>query len=131
MGNTLPDYPKYAVWPDAYYLSFNAYGNGGSSFSGAEPCAMDRAALLVGGAAAVICFAPDASNASFLPSDVDGTTPPPTGDPKHYIELGSSTSVLNEFDFHVDFTNPGNSTFTGPNPIAVPSFAVICQQDSH
>src|SRR2546425_9765449 len=59
MGNTLPDYPKYAIWPDAYYLSFNAYGNGGSSFSGAEPCAMDRAALLVGGTAAMICFAPD------------------------------------------------------------------------
>ena len=32
----LPDYPKYAVWPDAYYGSSNING------SYAQPCAYDR-----------------------------------------------------------------------------------------
>ena len=39
-GTSLPDYPKYSVWPDAYYVSFNDFANSGSTFKGAEPCAL-------------------------------------------------------------------------------------------
>jgi hypothetical protein len=126
MGNTVPDYPKYAIWPDAYYLSFNAFGSDGSSFSGAEPCALDRIAMLAGKTAAMICFTPNPANASFLPADMDGTMPPPSGAPNHYLELGNTTHQLDEFDFHVDFTNPAISTFTGPNAIPVAPFSLIC-----
>ena len=27
-GNVLPDYPKWGVWPDAYYLSTREFGAG-------------------------------------------------------------------------------------------------------
>jgi hypothetical protein len=33
---------------------------------------------------------------------------------------------LNEFDFHVDFVTPSNSTFTGPHPITVASYSDAC-----
>src|ERR1700733_6453083 len=117
-----PDYPKYAVWPDAYYASFNAYGSGA-----AEPCAFDRNAMLNGKSkAAMICFTPNNNNFSFLPSDLDGATLPPTGAPNHYVELGNSTNSLDEYDFHVDFAHAKKSTFTGPNFISVPSYSLTC-----
>ena len=121
-GNTLPDYPKYAVWPDAYYASVNAFGSGA-----AEPCAFDRNAMLAGKSkAALICFTPNNNNFSFLPSDLDGATLPPTGAPNHYVEIGNTTDTLNEYDFHVDFVHPKKSTFTGPHSITVPSFSLAC-----
>jgi len=120
-GAVLPDYPKYSVWPDAYYLSVNAFGNGA-----AEPCAFDRTAMLAGKTAAQICFAPNNNNFSFLPSDVDGATQPPSGAPAHFVELGNSTNQLTYWDFHVDFAHPKKSTFTGPNNISVPSYSLAC-----
>jgi hypothetical protein len=121
-----PDYPKYAVWPDAYYASFNAYGSGA-----AEPCAFDRNAMLNGKSeAAMICFTPNNNNFSFLPSDLDGVTLPPTGAPNHYVELGNTTNSLDEYDFHVDFAHPKKSTFAGPHSISVPSFSFNCSLDN-
>jgi hypothetical protein len=118
--NPLPDYPKYAVWPDAYYSTSNI--NGGA----AQPCAYDRKAMLSGASAAVICFTP-ANVSSLLPADLDGPTPPPKGAPNHYLQLGNSSNLLQEFDFHVNFAHPTKSTFTGPNNISVPTFAEACE----
>lgn len=118
-GGTLPDYPKYAVWPDAYYATSNIDGGA------AQPCAYDRNAMLAGKTAAQICFTPDTS--SLLPSDLDGATPPPSGAPNHYLALGNTTNQLQEFDFHVDFANPSKSSFTGPNTITVPGFSEACE----
>lgn len=125
IGTTLPDYPKYAVWPDAYYVSYNAFANSGFTFAGAVPCALDRTAMISGGTAAMICFKANPANYSFLPTDVDGATQPPAGAPNHFVELFSGTT-LEEFDFHVDFVNPTNSTFTGPNVITVTNWTQIC-----
>jgi hypothetical protein len=120
-GSSLPDYPKLGVWPDAYYLSVNSFGAGF-----AEPCALDRAAMLAGQAATMVCFSPNSQNFSFLPSDVDGTTLPPAGAPDHFLEIGNGTNTLNYWDFHVDFVNTKNSTFTGPHTITVPSYSLAC-----
>ena len=117
--NTLPDYPKYAVWPDAYYSTSNLY-------SGAQPCAYDRKAMVAGTSAAAICFTP-ANVYSLLPSDLDGPTRPPKGAPNHYLQLGNTTNLLQEYDFHVNFAHPEKSTFTGPNNISVPTFAEACE----
>jgi hypothetical protein len=112
------DYPKYGVWPDAYYGTSNVP-------EGAEPCAFDRAAMLKGKPASVICFKPNSANFGFLPSDLDGTSLPPSGEPNHYVELGSQTNQLVEYDFHADFAHPKNSTFTGPHVIDVPNYVAI------
>lgn len=120
-GSALPDYPNLAVWPDAYYLSVNSFGVGAG-----EPCALDRTSMLAGKTANMICFTPNPTNFSFMPSDLDGSTLPPTGAPNHFIELGNNTTSMNEFDFHVDFANPSNSTFTGPHVITIPNYALVC-----
>jgi hypothetical protein len=115
-GGSLDDYPKIAVWPDAYYRSTNTFGSGQ-----ANACAFDRSLMLTGGAANEICFQQQLPVFSLLPSDLDGSTAPPSGEPNFFVELFDS-SHLGLFKFHVDFTTPSNSTFTGPTQIAVSSY---------
>jgi hypothetical protein len=116
--NGLPDYPKLGVWRDAYYLAVN---NGAG-----QACALDRAAMLEGKTATMICFPPSFADFAYLPSDIDGPTPPPVGAPNHYVELGNSNTTLKEYDFHVDFAHPKKSTFKGPHTITVPVYTQIC-----
>src|SRR5438552_2702370 len=122
-GNT-PDYPKLAVWPDAYYWTANTFSSA-NTFVGANPCAFDRATMLSGGPANAICMQQNPSIDSLLPADLDGTTPPPTGEPNFYLQM-VAPSNLNLFKFHVDFTTPANSTFTGPTAIPVAPFSEAC-----
>jgi len=115
----LPDYPKYGIWPDAYYFSANV--------GAAQPCAFDRTAMIAGNKAAMICFASNFNYTSFLPSDMDGAALPLAGAPNHYVDIpNSANGQLAEFDFHVDFANPKKSTFTGPNLISVPAYSFAC-----
>jgi len=81
--------------------------------------------MLTGGAANEICFQQSSSVASLLPSDLDGSTAPPSGEPNLYLEL-YDTSHLGLFKFHADFTTPPNSTFTGPTTISVATYAEAC-----
>lgn len=122
-GNNLPDYPKLGVWPDGYYWSANTFN--GSTFLGSDVCAFDRPLMLTGGAANAICLQQSPSVGGLLPSDMDGTNAPPAGAPNFYVEL-LDTSDLGLFKFHVDFSNPANSTFTGPTSIPVASFSEAC-----
>jgi hypothetical protein len=117
-----PDYPKLGVWADAYYASFNIFS--GNTFSGARACAFNRAAMLAGASATQICFQESSNVASLLPSDLDGSTAPPSGEPDFYLNFGSN--VLNLFKFHVDFTTPSNSAFTGPTALSVAAFNEAC-----
>jgi Fibronectin type III domain len=123
-GSNLPDYPKLGVWPDAYYFAANLFF-GGAFFTGADPCAFDRATMLNGGPANTICIPQNSGVASLLPSDLDGSTAPPSGEPNLYLELFDSTH-LGLFKFHVDFSTPSNSTFTGPTTITVASYNQAC-----
>ncbi len=123
-GSNTPDYPKLAVWPDAYYWTANTF-SGPTTFIGANPCAFDRATMLSGGPANAICMQQNPSVDSLLPADLDGTTAPPTGEPNFYLQM-VAPSNLNLFKFHVDFTTPSNSTFTGPTAIPVAPFSEAC-----
>jgi hypothetical protein len=57
-----------------------------------------------------------------LPADLDGSTLPPAGSPNYFAEVDDPVGVpptsvgdtgfdLRLWKFHVDWTNPGNSTF--------------------
>jgi hypothetical protein len=119
-----PDYPKWGVWPDGYYLSFNAFGT--FSEVGAQACAADRVAILAGNAATMQCFTTSSTDVNLLPSDQDGLTPPPAGSPNYFVDF-SDTAHINFWQFHVDFVNPSNTTFTGPTALAIPPFTQICK----
>ncbi len=123
-GSGFNDYPKFGVWPDAYYASFNIFNNG-TTFAGPKVCAFDRAAMIAGGTAGSVCFQLSNSNGALLPSDLDGSTPPPAGSPNYFVGLGTATS-LNFYKFHVDFATPANSTLTGPTAVTVASFSEAC-----
>jgi len=116
------DYPKMGVWPDAYYETFNMFN--GNTFVGADACAYNRSAMLTGATATQICFQQGSSVGGLLPSDLDGSTPPPSGSPNYMLYFG--TNNLNLYKFHVDFTTPSNSSFTGPTVISVASFSPLC-----
>jgi len=124
--SAFPDYPKWAVWPDAYFGSYRDFKNG-FTFEGGEACALDRNAILAGNTATMQCFAAGTSYDVLLPSDLDGSTPPPDGSSNLYITLGVDTTHIDSFVFHVDFTTPTNSTFTGPNHITTIPYTTICQ----
>ena len=116
------DYPKMGVWPDAYYVTFNMFN--GNTFVGADACAYNRTAMLAGTAATQVCFQQGSGVGGLLPSDLDGLTAPPAGSPNYQIYYG--TNSLQLYKFHVDFTTPANSTFTGPTNIAVSAFSPVC-----
>jgi hypothetical protein len=117
------DYPKMGVWSDAYYETFNMFA-GGTTFAGADACAYNRAAMMAGTTATQVCFQQSTAVGGLLPADIDGTTAPPAGSPNYLVYYG--TNNLNLFKFHVDFTTPSNSTFTGPTVINVAAFNPVC-----
>ncbi|HEV3166097.1 MAG TPA: hypothetical protein VGZ22_18885 [Isosphaeraceae bacterium] len=121
-NTSFPDYPKLGVWPDGYYVTANIFS---PHFSGAMACALDRANMLAGHAAKIVCFQESPNVSSLLPADLDGRTPPPAGSPNFMVGLADATD-LNFFRFHVDFGNPANSTFIGPTLIPVAPFAEPC-----
>src|ERR1051326_3275286 len=124
-GSSFPDYPKFGLWPDAYYASFNLFNAAGTSFLGGQVCAFDRAKMLTGASATQVCFNAGTSFGGLLPSTLDGSTLPPPGSPNYVLGLNTTTSLA-FWKFHVDFTTPANSTFTGPTSIPVASYAQAC-----
>jgi hypothetical protein len=118
------DYPKLGVWPDGYYLTFNMFGSN-NAFLGGRTCALDRAKMLVGDPTAQqVCFQFSTADGGLLPSDLDGSNPPPAGSPNYIVEFGSNS--LDLFKFHVNFTSPSSSTLTGPTNIPVAAFSAAC-----
>ncbi len=116
-----PDYPHYGIWPDGYYMSVNRFA---PSFVGTYTAAFERAEMLNGNPAQYVYFTNSTSaGGSFLPSDWDGVTPPPTGAPNYFTSLG--TNSLHTYEFHVDWVTPANSTFTGPLTTSVSAFTTI------
>jgi hypothetical protein len=118
------DYPKIGVWPDAYYASYNMFNAVTGAFLGSQACALDRSMMLAGSPATQICFQLSPAFGGLLPSDLDGSTPPPDGSPNFYLNFG--VNALNLWRFHVDFTTPASSTFTGPMAIPVAPFTPLC-----
>ncbi|MFC0436857.1 hypothetical protein [Kutzneria buriramensis] len=124
--NSFPDYPKLSVWPDAYYVTYNLFDTSGTTFLGAESCALNRAAMLAGQTAVQQCFTTSNAYGGILPADVDGGTAPPTGAPNVQMALGTTNTTLVYWRFHVDWTTPANTTFTGPTPLTVAAYTPAC-----
>jgi hypothetical protein len=62
-----------------------------------------------------------------LPADMDGAPPPPAAEPNIYATLDlNGRADLRFFNFHVDWTNPANSTFTAAGTVAVAPFNLPC-----
>lgn len=116
------DYPHFGVWPDGYYMTTNEFA-GGTLFVGAGNFVFERDKMLNGEEARLIYFHLDSPHGGFLPTDLDGATPPPPGTPNFFIEYWDGVvGQLAMYKFHTDWSNPDNSTFTGPTYISVAPF---------
>jgi len=132
-----PDYPKLAVWPDAYYVSTN-------ESSDVPVYALDRANMLIGQPARPFqrfLTLPLARNGlqALTPSGLAGSTLPPPGSPHYFIrhvddELETSTpdpllDFVEIWELRVDFAQPQLSNVSGPRFVAVSDYnATLCNQ---
>ncbi len=135
-NNKFNDYPKFGVWPDAYYMTDNQFNQAGTAFLGAGAFAFDRAKMLVGDpTASFIYFDIENGNPNVggvLPADLDGYTPPPPGTPNYFVYFTADEFAdpahpfdsLRIYEFRADFANPAASTFTerADSPVLVAPF---------
>ena len=124
-----PDYPKYGVWHDAYYVTSNE--------SGSNPIyAMDRENMLIGATARPTQRFHTPKDLVFgfealVPADHDGAEPPPAGAPaimmRHKDDEGTPPSTPDDFlqywEVRINWTTPTSSTLTGPINIAITDFS--------
>ncbi len=124
--SSMPDYPKFGVWPDGYYMSTNNFMGG---WVGNGAFGYDRGAMLAGNPEALmIAFNLNPSGEGFislLPSDCDGDFPP-VGTPNYftYVRTGG-TQRLGIIEFHADWSNPAASTFGNTTYLPVTSFSTL------
>ena len=112
------DYPKLAVWPDAYYVTFNMFG----SYVRVGVAAFERDSMLVGANAQMVYYNQPPGTFSMLPSDFDGT-PPPSGAPCYFSHMRlNSPQRLEIYEFAVDWDNPSSSSFTLVDELSPASF---------
>ena len=122
----MPDYPKFGIWGDGYYMSMHRFTAGAGNWAGCGAVAYNRTLMLAGSpAATMVMFTKPTSDEAFgwLPSDCDG--PFPTGNPPNYFLYdfdGTSNDHLGIYEFHVDWTTTANSTFTNLLSLPVNSF---------
>ena len=119
----LGDYPKFGLWPDAYYFSVNMFTNN-TTFNGVRVFALPRNSMINGtgapnAGAVAFSIAPAAlgDTYSLEPATFRTGDMPPAGTPEYFLAINSSAvagTVENKvfvWRFHVDFGTPGNSTF--------------------
>lgn len=137
-GNNFPDYPKYGVWRDAYYISTREFLNG-ASFAGMGAYALNRAEMLAGDPTPqVISFLATPAVGMYnigdglLPADIDGFSLPPLGSPEYFMGsmdngagYGAPSDALTLWEFHTDWDTPSNSTFTLVNTLLTAPFDSI------
>ncbi|MEI6899791.1 MAG: T9SS type A sorting domain-containing protein [Bacteroidota bacterium] len=124
--DNIPDYPKFSVWKDAYFMSCNSFDHG-LNFIGAAAIAFDRMAMVAGDpSASMILFTtvelPDIF--SLLPVDCDGAFPPGSP-PGNFAYLG--TDHIGLFEFQPNWLSPAASTFGNLKMISIESFDMNLQ----
>ena len=127
----MPDYPKFGIWPDGYYMSANSFSSGSLNYNGTYAAAFDRSQMLNGNTATMVSFLNSSVTTwSLLPADWNGTITPPSGAPNYFgqkhdnADYGGSDG-FDLYQFHVDWVTPANSTFTGPTFLATTAFSTV------
>ncbi len=121
----MPDYPKFSVWQDAYYMTIRRFSSGSGGWIGPAALALDRTKMLAGDAsAAMVMFNLPSSSEGPLSLDCDSDFPP-VGTPNYVSYLVSSPPQLNMYEFHVDWTNTALCTFSLNTSVPIASFSTF------
>ncbi len=121
----MPDYEKFGVWRDGYYMGTN-------NSSGNDIYVFQRDQMLNGGTAQMVGF-----NNAWRPTTIDGfmCVPPvdndgafaPAGSPGLFITMnddaiGGGSDQLWIYELAVNWTSPSSSSFTRVQQLNVPAF---------
>jgi hypothetical protein len=117
----LGDYPKFALWPDAYYLTMNEYVPIPEHFEAVRVYALDRGSMIAGQPTNAVGFTIDPTALgdcySLVPASFRAGDPPPAGSQEFLMAINAprtrdsvTQTHVKGWLFHVDFANPGNST---------------------
>jgi len=129
----MPDYPKFGIWNDGYYLTTVAFETQGlnQTYRGVDAVVFERDKMLVGDPNArmqifKVDFKSEPAALRMLPSDFDGN-PPPAGTPNYFAYVaddawGYPNDFLSIWEFHTDWINTNNSTFQEKSQIVTQSF---------
>ncbi|MBQ0735035.1 fibronectin type III domain-containing protein [Aquimarina celericrescens] len=139
LTDTFPDYPKFSVWSDGYYITANKNQN--APQSNEVVFAVERDKMLVGDASAQIIGFPlpgAETNGFYSPggSNATGVTLPPVGVGHSIIYLqddswsGVSSDHLKVWTTNVDWATPTNSTISQPQEITTTPFDSVFDNGS-
>jgi hypothetical protein len=137
-GVNFPDYPKYGVWPNAWFLSTREFAPD-DSFFGVGAYALERSKMIQGNPAArMVQFVLPPGNAPYLPgdgllpSDLDGSRRPPAGSPNFFVgtqddggPYGAPFDAINVFQYSVTWGAHPTATFVQSAQIPVAGFDSI------
>ncbi len=131
--NSFPDYPKYSIWSDGYYITANKNSNSASTSE--VVFVIDRDKLIDGdNTAEMVGFSlPGIDTFGFfspLGFNCNGDELPPPGDaPIVYMQdnawFGVSTDHLKLWNINVDWDNPNSSTISSPQIINTAVFKSV------
>ncbi len=114
----MPDYPKFGIWPDGYYMSVNQF----TGATGPAACVWERNKMLTGDPTAGFIYK-NCSTASgvMIPSDWDGPTAPLASEPNYFTFISGAN--LKIWSFHTDWATPANSTITETSNLTPATFS--------
>ncbi len=123
----LPDYPKMGIWPDGLYMSTNMFdclnaGCSSASYQGARAYAFNINKMVNGTALTAndvqfVDMTPAGNHFTVLPSNYRGTSPP-ANTPNYFVGESQTAFAWEVYKFHIDFTTPANTTYTGPTNVS-------------
>ncbi|MGA3087628.1 MAG: choice-of-anchor D domain-containing protein [Terriglobales bacterium] len=129
-GANLNDYDKLSTWAtasnSAYLATYNIFQNF-QTFIGADLCGFDRTKMLVGDStAAQLCKMTPSDEFGYLPSDMDGPTPPVDGTPGLFITWqNNNPGQLYLRKLALDFA-AGTATLSAATTISVANDTLTC-----
>ncbi len=128
--NSFPDYPKYSIWSDGYYITSNK--NSSTAGFSEVVFALERDKIIAGDPSAIMIGfpLPGITTSGFyspLGFNANGEELPPPGDaPIIYMQddvwSGVSTDHLKIWNIDVDWDTPANSTISNAQEIATTPF---------
>jgi len=134
----MPDYPKFSVWSDGYYITTNK--NSSTASTSNVVYAIERDKMLTGNQTAQMLGFPlpgIRTNGFYSPSGFNaiGTQIPPRGNaPIVYMQddawSGISTDHLKIWNINVNWTTPSNSTISSPQQLSTSAFNAVFDNGS-
>ncbi|MFZ4522976.1 MAG: PKD domain-containing protein [Bacteroidales bacterium] len=128
--NTFPDYPKFSVWSDGYYITANK--DQSSASTSQVVFALERDKMIAGNATATMLGFPltgivTSGFYSPLGFNANGPTIPPAGNaPIIYMQddawSGVTSDHLKIWSVNVNWTTPGASSISSPQILNVTAF---------